>query len=61
MDRDTVLCHCMDVSAGAIMDAIDNGAKTYEEVQEVTGCGTVCGGCQGDIEAFIEEYVSEKE
>lgn len=61
MDRDTVLCHCMDVSCGAIMDAIDNGAKTFEDVQAETGCSTGCGGCQEEIEAFIEKYVSEKE
>lgn len=61
MDRDTVLCHCMDVSAGAIMDAVDNGAKTFDEVQAETDCATCCGGCQSEIEAFIEKYVSEKE
>lgn len=60
MDRDTVLCHCMDVSAGAIMDAVDGGAKTFDEVQEVTACGTGCGACRDEIEAFIEEYVSGK-
>lgn len=60
MDRDTVLCHCMDVSAGAIMDAVDNGAATFDDVQAETGCSTGCGVCQEEIETFIEKYISEK-
>lgn len=60
MDRDTVLCHCMDVSAGAIMDAIDNGAETFDDVQAETNCCTGCGACQEEIEAFIANYISEK-
>ncbi|MCI9163203.1 MAG: (2Fe-2S)-binding protein [Lachnospiraceae bacterium] len=55
MDRDEIVCNCMGVTAGEIMDAIEAGAKTVEDIQEATGAGTVCGGCIGDIEHLLEE------
>lgn len=60
MDRDTVLCHCMGVTVGDIIDAVDNGAKNFDEVQEATNCSTGCGGCQDEVIAFIEDYISKK-
>lgn len=55
MNRDDIVCNCMEVTAGEIMDAIGNGAKTVEDVQEATGAGTVCGGCISDIEQLLKE------
>lgn len=60
MDRDTVLCHCMGVTVGDIIDAIDNGAKDFDEVQEATNCSAGCGGCQDEVIAFIKDYISKK-
>ena len=54
MDRDETECNCMWLTAGEIMEAIENGAKTVEDIQEATGAGTVCGGCIGDIEKLLE-------
>ena len=39
MDRDEIVCNCMGVTAGEIQDAIEGGASTVEQVQEVTGAG----------------------
>jgi NAD(P)H-nitrite reductase len=44
----------MGVTAGEIMDAIESGAKTVEDIQESTGAGTVCGGCISDIEQLLK-------
>ena len=54
MDREEIICHCMEVTAGAIRDAAAAGAKTVEEIQEATGAGTVCGGCLDDIQMILD-------
>ncbi len=55
MDPNEVVCYCLNITKGAIKDAIDAGSHTLEEVQEATGAGTVCGACQDDIKQLIEE------
>lgn len=59
MDRNKVVCSCMNVTNGMIKDAVESGAKTLEEVQEITGAGTVCGVCFEDVERLVLEFVSE--
>lgn len=56
MDREEIICHCMEISRGKIMDAIEsNQLKTVEEVGEATEAGTYCGSCQDDIEEILNE------
>ena len=55
MDRDKTICRCFKVSAGAIEDAVKDGAKTFEEVQEKTSCSTGCGGCEDEVRELIDE------
>lgn len=53
-----VVCLCKGVSEETIVEAIKNGAKTFEEVSEKTGAGTgFChaGRCKGTILKLIEE------
>ncbi len=45
MKREKTACHCHNVSYGKIIDAVQNGASTYVQVQEATGAGTGCGKC----------------
>jgi ferredoxin-NADP reductase/cytochrome P450 len=40
-----VVCHCIHVTGHVLRAAIDRGGVTFRRLQEVTGCGTVCGGC----------------
>ena len=54
----TKICLCKGVTEEEIIEAVKNGATTYEAVQEKTGAGT--GGCRGarcksKIVAIIEE------
>ncbi len=44
-----------------IKDAVDGGAKTLEEVQDITGAGTVCGACLEDVRHLVEQFVKEQE
>lgn len=53
MGANRVICHCMNVDYLAIRKAMIAGARTVEEVQDMTGAGTVCGGCIGEIEKIL--------
>ena len=56
MEPDKVVCTCLNITNGMIKEAVENGAKTLEEVQELTGAGTVCGVCLDDIQNLIDEF-----
>lgn len=60
MNLDQVVCYCANVTNGMIKDAVDNGASTLEEVQAVTGAGTVCGTCIENVQHLVEQFVKER-
>lgn len=60
MDRDKIVCYCNSITNGMIKDAVDNGASTLEEVQEVTDAGTVCGACLENVENLVKAFVAER-
>lgn len=56
MAEDILICTCNEVYKSEIVKAItEKGLKTVEEIGEETGAGTVCGQCQDDIQAIIDE------
>lgn len=55
MDRDEIICNCFNISAGDIEDAYNNGATTYEQLQDETSCGTACGSCEQDVLDLLEK------
>ena len=61
MDLEKVVCYCQSVTNGMIKEAVDGGACTLEEVQEVTGAGTVCGGCVENIRHLVDQFVGEQQ
>jgi NAD(P)H-nitrite reductase large subunit len=48
-----IVCGCMKVTAKDIVNAIKNGAKSFEEVQTVTKVGTGCGNCLESNKALV--------
>lgn len=52
-------CRCNGVTAGAVVKAWLGGARTTDQVSEVTRSGTGCGGCRNTIEDFIAHLASE--
>ena len=58
MDRDQVICPCLDVTAGQIMDAYEDGAVTVDAIKDVTGAGSVSGACLDEIEDLLNELRS---
>lgn len=61
MDLNKTVCYCMNVTNGMIKDAVGSGASTLEEVQEITGAGTVCGTCIENVQHLIDQFVSERQ
>jgi len=55
-----LVCQCMNVTDKEIKQAIKNGAKTFQDIQEKTKAGTVCGQCKDEIEKLltVEDLVS---
>lgn len=53
MAGDRIICHCLNVSYVDIRKAMIDGARTLEEIQEITGAGTGCGACTDKIEEIL--------
>ena len=59
-----IVCDCKQVSLGEIIHAIkEKGAKTLEDIEDMTDAGSSCGCCKGakyDIgEQKMELYLDE--
>ena len=61
MNHDKIVCNCLNVTNGMIKEAIDDGANTLEEVQEITGAGTVCGICEEDLKNLVKSLIAERD
>lgn len=57
MDRTKLACNCKKISYGQIMDAVEGGARNFNEVQEITKCSTGCGKCREFIEVFVRNLI----
>lgn len=53
MSGNRIICHCKNVDYIAIRKAMISGARTLEEIQEMTGAATGCGRCAGEIEKIL--------
>lgn len=60
MAGDKIVCRCKNVSYRDIRKAMIEGARTLEEIKEMTGAGTGCGGCCGEIEKILASVCSCK-
>ncbi len=52
------ICQCMNVTDKEIEDAVLEGARTYQQLQEKTKAGTVCGQCKEETLKLLEKYNS---
>ncbi|WP_297452966.1 (2Fe-2S)-binding protein [Persephonella sp.] len=66
MDKDTTICFCNDVSLGEILQAIQNGACTLDDIMDATDAGTACGLCKspeddpdGEREVHLTEILQQ--
>ena len=59
MNRSKEACHCRNVTYGMIEDAIKNGARTLQEVQNATGAAKCCGQCKDFLNFLIRDIKEE--
>ena len=59
MNKDKVLCPCLKVTKGDIIEAIEQGASSYKEVKKATKAGKACGKCKKKIKKFTKKMLKE--
>ena len=59
IDENQVVCGCFKVTVQDLANAIKNGAKSFEEEQEVTKVGTGCGKCVESNRALVDELLAK--
>lgn len=57
MNDEKLVCNCTGVTVGDIRSAVENGAKTFEELQDATGVSTVCGACREYAENVFKAII----
>ena len=57
--NEIIVCKCMNISEKDIEEAVLDGARTYEQLQEHTKAGTVCGECKEDSIELMKEYIKK--
>lgn len=59
MDRSTIICRCEELSIEEIEEAIENGARTFNDIKRLTRCGM--GPCQAKIcSDLVLELIKQK-
>ncbi len=53
MSGNRIICKCKNVDYIGIRKAMIAGARSLDEVKEMTGAGTGCGGCTEEIEKIL--------
>lgn len=53
MGKNKIICKCKNVDYLQIRKAMVGGARKLEEIMEITGAGTGCGGCIPEIEKIL--------
>ncbi len=51
------ICHCLGITDKDIEEAVKKGARTWEDLQNATKIGTVCGNCKGEASELLHGLV----
>lgn len=60
LDNNTIVCGCFKVTIGDLKEAINNGAKTFEEIQEKTSVAKGCKKCTDNVKGLIDILTEAK-
>ncbi|MDR1238560.1 MAG: iron-sulfur cluster assembly scaffold protein [Treponema sp.] len=52
----TEICHCLGITDKDIENAFRQGARNWEDLQQATKIGTVCGGCKEKALELLHEF-----
>ena len=50
---DEQVCFCLGITSSSIKSQIQSGCDTFEALRDKTGCGSVCGGCEPQIQSML--------
>ena len=50
-----IVCICRNVKTSRIVEAVKGGAKSVDEVRELTGAASCCGKCQFMVNALVTD------
>lgn len=53
------VCLCNLVTEHEILAVLRKGARSTSDIQKMTRAGTSCGRCLVEIDALVEEYLSD--
>jgi nitrogen fixation NifU-like protein len=53
----TEICHCLGITDKDIENAFHQGSRTWEDLQQATKIGTVCGGCKEKALELLHEFM----
>ncbi len=56
-DDAVVICTCLGITDKDIETAVKAGSRTWEDLQNATKIGTVCGGCKEKASELLHEFV----
>ena len=51
-----IICVCYGVTEEDIVDLLDHGIDTFEEVVDLLGVTTGCGSCECQIRGMVDDY-----
>lgn len=57
VEENKIVCGCFKVTEQDLKNAVKNGAKSFEEVQEATKVGTGCGHCIENNRALVNQLI----
>jgi len=52
-EETSIICHCLGITDKDIETAFQNGARNWDELQQATKIGTVCGDCREKAEELL--------
>ena len=52
---DYLVCTCMGVMRSEIIEAIEAGAETFEELSDKLGVGTGCSSCVREVQDMLKD------
>jgi len=59
MDNNEVVCSCFNLTVQDLKNSIENGAKSFEEVQTATKVGTGCNNCIDSAKSIVDELLAK--
>jgi nitrogen fixation NifU-like protein len=56
VEETVVICNCLGITDKDIETAFHNGARNWEQLQQATKIGTVCGSCREQAEELLHGF-----